>query len=56
MDYYGRRQGAHGIAGREHGPFLDPFGKIAKRIVNGSEDNPVYYFADFIPHVIKASR
>ena len=36
--------------------FLDPFGKVAKRIVNGPEDNLAAYFADFIPKVIKASR
>jgi hypothetical protein len=36
--------------------FLDPFGKVAKRIQNGSEDNLAFYFAEFIPHVINASR
>jgi hypothetical protein len=36
--------------------FLDPFGKVAKRIQNGPEDNIAFYFAEFIPHVIKASR
>jgi hypothetical protein len=36
--------------------FLDPFGKVAKRIENGSEDNLAFYFAEFIPQVIKAAR
>jgi hypothetical protein len=35
--------------------FLDPFGKVAKRIENGAEDNLAFYFAEFIPQVIKAS-
>ena len=35
--------------------FLDPFGKVAKRIENGSEDNLSAYFAQLIPHVIKVS-
>ncbi len=40
-------------AGTVH--ILDPFGKVAKRIMNGSEDNIAIYFADFIPHVLKSS-
>jgi len=36
--------------------FLNPFGKVEKRIENGPEDNLTAYFAGFIPHVLKASR
>jgi hypothetical protein len=35
---------------------LDPFGKVAKCIQNRTEDNLAFYFAEFIPSVIKASR
>ena len=35
--------------------FLDPFGKVAKRIQNGPEDSLAAYFSGLIPHVIKVS-
>ncbi len=35
---------------------LDPFGEVAKRIQNGSEDNLEVYFAQLIPHVMSASE
>jgi hypothetical protein len=36
--------------------YLDPFGKIGKRIVNGDEDNLASYFSDMVPAALRSAQ
>lgn len=40
------------IAAKGGTHFLDPFGKVAKRLTNGAEDSLSVYFGQLIPHVV----